>query len=348
LETRFLVKNSTGAYGVTYRWRDDQSDADLVASAGLDELLPSSQVWRFPSRSECMTCHTTSAGYALSFNTRQLNLSNSFSGVMQNQLSALEQAGYFSDQPDPLSILPRFFVSDDDTQSLEIRARSYLAVNCAPCHQPGGGGGGTWDVSADLTTEATGIIRGVLNNPHGDPENRIIAPGDTARSMAVTRMQGAADLNRMPPVGNRVTDTVGVELLTQWIEAELPEWQSFAEWQIENFGSSDDPEAAPDFDADGDGRTNRMEFLVRSDPTSPDFDSLIRIEAVIGNAFEIHVRRIFNRSVLIETSDDLDGWRPWNIPGNAPDFPATGGDYKILEGGIDGGSGFFRANYSAP
>lgn len=348
LETRFLVKNSTGAYGVTYRWRDDQSDADLVASAGLDELLASSQIWRFPSRSECMTCHTTSSGYALSFNTRQLNRSNHFSGIMQNQLSALEQAGYLSNQTDPISILPRFFASDDDTQSLEIRARSYLAVNCAPCHQPGGGGGGTWDVSAHLSTESTGIIRGLLNNPHGDPDNRIIAPGDTARSMAVTRMQGPGGLNRMPPIGNQVTDTVGVELLTQWIESELPDWQSFAEWQIENFGSSDDPEAAANFDWDGDGRSNRMEFLVRSDPKSPDFDSLIRIEPSNGNAFEIHVPRIFNRSVLIETSDDLLGWQPWNVPGNSPDFPATGDGFKILEGEIADQSRFFRANYAAP
>jgi uncharacterized repeat protein (TIGR03806 family) len=348
LETRFLVKNSTGAYGVTYRWRDDQSDADLVASAGLDELLPSSQVWRFPSRSECMTCHTTSSGYALSFNTRQLNRSNNFAGVLQNQLSALEQSGYFSNQAEPVSILPRFFASDDDTQSIEIRARSYLAVNCAPCHQPGGGGGGTWDVSAHLSTESTGIIRGMLNNPHDDPENRIIAPGDTARSIAVTRMQGTAGLNRMPPIGNRVTDAVGLELLTQWIEAELPDWQSFAEWQIANFGSTGDPAAAPDFDADGDGRTNRMEFLVRSDPKSPDFERLIHFVPSGASTFEIHVPRIFNRSVLIETSDDLLEWQPWNVPGNAADFPATGGGFRILEGGMGDQTRFFRANYAAP
>lgn len=348
LETRFLVKNNSGAYGVTYRWRDDQLDADLVASAGLDELLPSSQVWRFPSRSECMTCHTLAAGYALSFNTRQLNRLEDFSGVSQNQLSALAQAGYFSNPIDPVSTLPRFTASDDNTQSLEIRARSYLAVNCAPCHQPGGGGGGTWDVRAHLTTEATGMIRGVLNNPHGDPENRIIAPGDTAHSMAVTRMQGPVGLNRMPQIGNRVTDTVGVDLLTQWIEADLPDWQSFAAWQIENFSSTTDPKAAPDFDADGDGRTNRMEFLVRSDPKSPDFEHLIRFVNSGENTFEIQVPEIINRSVLIETSDDLDGWQPWNVPGNAPYFPATGGGVRILEGELNDGSRFFRANFSTP
>jgi uncharacterized repeat protein (TIGR03806 family) len=348
LETRFLVKNPTGAYGVTYRWRADQSDADLVAAAGLDEVLPSSQTWRFPSRGECMTCHTNAAGFALSFNTRQLNRDQDYSGALQNQLSAFAQAGYFSNTLPIVASLPRMVAVDDETQSLEIRARSYLAVNCAPCHQPGGGGGNTWDLRAQIRTESTDIVRGVLNNPNGDAANRFIAPGDAAHSMALTRMQGGGGLNRMPPIGNRVTDTVGVELLTAWIETELPDWRSFAEWQIENFGSSEDPEAAPDYDWDGDGRSNRMEFLVRSDPKSPDGESLIRIQPTSEDAFEIHVPEIFNRSVLIETSTGLTDWQPWNAPGNTPDFPAPGGGVRIMEGTRDDTSRFFRANFASP
>jgi uncharacterized repeat protein (TIGR03806 family) len=348
LETRFLVKNPGGAYGVTYRWRADQSDADLVAASGLDELLPSSQTWRFPSRSECMTCHTNAAGFALSFNTRQLNRDQNFSGMLQNQLSAFEQAGYFSGTLPPVASLPRMVATDDDTQSLEIRARSYLAVNCAPCHQPGGGGGNTWDLRAHVTTESTGIVRGVLNNPNGDSANRFFAPGDAAHSMALTRMQGGAGLNRMPPIGNRVTDTVGVDLLTEWINAELPDWRSFAEWQTENFGSSEDPEAAPDYDWDGDGRNNRMEYLVRSDPKSPDGESLIHIQPSGADAFEIHVPEVFNRSVLIETSTGLSDWQLWDAPGNTPDFPASGGGVRIIEGTRDGTSRFFRANFTSP
>jgi uncharacterized repeat protein (TIGR03806 family) len=348
LETRFMVKNSTGAYGVTYRWRDDQTDADLVAGAGLDEVLPSSQTWRFPSRSECMTCHTSAAGFALSFNTRQLNRVAEFSGMWQNQLGVLQQAGYLTGGLPPVTTLPVFVPSGDATQSLEIRARSYLAANCAPCHQPGGGGGNTWDLRAQIPTEETGIVRGLLNNPNGDPDNRFFAPGDAAHSMAVTRMQGGGGLNRMPPIGSRVTDTVGVALLTAWIEMELPDWQSFAEWQVENFGSVEDPEAAPDFDWEGDGRNNRMEFLARSDPKSPDGDSLIRILQSGENAFEIHVPEIFNRSVLIETSTGLTDWQPWNAPGNTPDFPAAGGGVRIIGGTRDGDSRFFRANFASP
>jgi len=348
LETRFLVKNSAGAYGVTYRWRADQSDADLVAAAGLDEVLSPSRTWRYPSRSECMTCHTPAAGHALSFNTRQINLDADYSGLTQNQLSAFGLAGYFSNPLPPVSSLPRMAASDDETQSLESRARSYLAVNCAPCHQPGGGGGNSWDLRAHITTEATGIVGGILANPNGDAANRFLAPGDTAHSMAITRMTGGGGLNRMPPLGNPVTDTVGVDLLTAWIEADLPDWQSYAEWHEENFGADGGPEAAPDGDWDGDGRRNRLEYLVGSDPKSPDAESLIRLIPTGADAFEIEVPRIANRSVLIETSTGLDDWQIWDAPGNTPDFPATGGGMRIIGGTSDDPRRFFRASIANP
>ncbi len=345
LETRFFVKNSGGAYGVTYRWRADQSDADLVADAGLEEVLSGSQVWKFPSRSECMTCHTPAAGYALSFHTRQLNRDGLFGEATQNQLSALADAGYFSNELPAVSSLPKFPVLDDETESLESRARSYLAVNCASCHQPGGGGGGSFDLRAHVSTEGTGIVRGLLNNPHGDLANRFIMPGDVIHSMAVTRMEGGGGLTRMPPIGNRVVDAAGVALIEEWIENDLLAWQGFAEWQVDNFGSSEDPEAAPDFDGDGDGRTNRMEFLARSDPESGDVEPLMSIDGMDEENVRIEVPVFSNRSVVIETSDDLLEWHPWDVPNNSPSFPATGGGMKVLEAPREGMMRFFRAEF---
>jgi uncharacterized repeat protein (TIGR03806 family) len=348
LETRFLVKNAAGAYGVTYRWRADQTDADLVAAAGLDEMITPQRSWRFPSRGECMTCHNPASGYALSFNTRQLHRDGGFGGAAQNQLAALAHAGYFANALPPLDPLPRFRAADDASQSLESRARSYLAVNCASCHQPGGGGGNSFDLRAHVSTEDTGIVRGLLNNPNGDSANRFIAPGDILHSMALTRMRGEGGLNRMPPIGNRETDTTGVELLEAWIADELPAWQSFAEWQLGHFGPGNPPEAAPDSDWDGDGRTNRMEYLVRSNPKLPDTAPLLSIGGAAGANVRLEVPVFSNRSVIIEASGDLLDWKPWDVPGNSPVFPAADGGTKVLEAPRDGARRFFRAEFGTP
>ena len=65
LETRFLVRNSGGVYGITYRWDDSQTNAFLVPKEGLDEPFvihdvgtTRTQIWHYPARSECLTCHT--------------------------------------------------------------------------------------------------------------------------------------------------------------------------------------------------------------------------------------------------------------------------------------------------
>ena len=78
LETRFLVRNSGGIYGVTYRWDDTQANAFLVPTEGMDEAFLihdgatiRTQVWHYPARAECSSCHTPRAGFALGFNTGQ-------------------------------------------------------------------------------------------------------------------------------------------------------------------------------------------------------------------------------------------------------------------------------------
>jgi hypothetical protein len=80
IETRFLVRSSDGRYGVTYKWRADQSDADLL-DAGLDEDVAIAtstgatriQRYTYPSRSDCLFCHNRAAGSVLGPKTHQLN-----------------------------------------------------------------------------------------------------------------------------------------------------------------------------------------------------------------------------------------------------------------------------------
>jgi uncharacterized repeat protein (TIGR03806 family) len=224
LETRFLVKTADGVYGISYKWRDDQSDADLVPETGFDQTFPvqvdgqtQTQKWHYPSRSECLTCHTSIAGEALGFNTRQLNGPQKYGRQTVNQLQALSDAGYFSNPvPDPKT-LPAFVKADDQTQPLELRVRSYLAANCVQCHQPGGVAQGRFDARPEIAMDATNLVNGLLVNNGGDPDNRWEVPGDTAHSMVLKRLKGIGG-NRMPPLASNEIDPNAIKLLTQWIE----------------------------------------------------------------------------------------------------------------------------------
>jgi glucose/arabinose dehydrogenase len=224
LETRFLIKTATASYGLTYQWRDDQTDADLVPTEGLDFPIPGSspaQTWRFPSRGECLSCHTPQGGHALSFNTAQLNKLSPTTGH-GNQLLALAQAGYLNTKSLlPPGTLPALVALDNPQHSLTDRARSYLSANCAPCHQLGTGLPSTWDARHTLPLEDTGLLNAIPANPGTDPDNRLLLPGDTTHSVLLHRVAGTNGFSRMPPLGSNETDTAAVALLTSWIQANL-------------------------------------------------------------------------------------------------------------------------------
>lgn len=226
LETRLLVKSTSGAYGVSYRWNDAGTDATLVPDSGADIDLKltvdgtaTTQRWHVPSRSECIACHSPQAGYALSFDTRQLNRNFAFQGFSGNQLTFLKNSDYLSAPPVSPSQLPRYFATDDNKAPLEARVRSYLAVNCAYCHKAGGMVPyGVLDARPELTLEQTGLINGKAINNGGNPLNKLIVPQDPDHSVIYHRLATTNGFTRMPPFGSSEVDQKAVALLKEWIQ----------------------------------------------------------------------------------------------------------------------------------
>lgn len=229
LETRFLVRNAGGAYGVTYRWDDTQTEAFLVPDAGLDESFviqdgstTRTQVWRYPARSECAICHVPVAGHALSFNTFQLNRDLPVEGGVTNQILALANRGYLAHPPADVNGLSAFAPLTNPGASLEHRARSYLSANCVQCHQPGGAARGSWDARFTTPLNQAGILNGPLEDERGDPANRVLAPGDLEHSMLLARV---AELGpgHMPPLATSEINPQAVAVLSAWILEDPPE-----------------------------------------------------------------------------------------------------------------------------
>lgn len=222
VETRFLVKTAASIYGVTYRWNDAQTEATLVPDEGASQNFTitesgttRSQTWRFPSRTECITCHTDVGGQALSFNTRQLNRDFTFPGGPANQIAALAQAGYLNTSSTPAG-LAALVDPSDGSKPTEARTRSYLDVNCAQCHQPGGAAPGVWDARHATPLSLANIINGALIDNQGDSTNRVLVPGDAAHSQLLARVTATSAL-RMPPLASTERDPLAASLLTQWI-----------------------------------------------------------------------------------------------------------------------------------
>jgi hypothetical protein len=235
--------------------------------------------------------------------------------------------------------LPAHAALEDETQSLEHRVRSYLAVNCVSCHSPGGAGLGDFDVRAHLSTAATRLRTGTLSNPAGDAANKLLAPGDAARSMLLRRILGQG-VPRMPPLASSELDPAAETLLRAYI-AQLTSRPTFAEWQSTRFPSATLPEAAPGADPDGDGASNRLEFLAGTPPRTPGRDPLAVSVGASGGDLVLEFLHPADRSASIETSTDLANWTRWVAPGNAPLWPAVDLARQV-RAPADGQRRFFR------
>lgn len=213
LETRLLVTDGEGSgYGVTYRWRPDGSDADLLKD-GLSEKV-GERTWQYPGRGDCLVCHTTTAGFVLGVTTRQLHRA----GKDENQLHAWARRGLLDRVPGDLSTLSQLPSMSDTKVSLERRVRSYLDANCAFCHRPGGAPG-QFDLRFDSAMPRQQLLKAPLAAADlGLPDARLIVPGEPGRSMLYLRMQRRQDVYNMPPLASNHPDAEALAALEAWIK----------------------------------------------------------------------------------------------------------------------------------
>lgn len=367
LETRFLVRNAGGVYGATYRW-GGATNAALVAEGGLDEAFVitdpggvlRTQVWHYPSRQECIACHTAVGGFALGFNTAQLNRNLTYTnfvnatGVADNQLRALDRAGYLAPALSNRYTLPALANGDAAGSSLEWRARSYFAANCAQCHQPNGHASGKWDARYHVPTALDNLVGGVLASLAANTNARVIVPGSLTDSMIYQRLgtNTGTPSTHMPPLATSVTDTNALNLIAAWIgSASLASYQTFAQWQLVNFGSTNAANALAGADPDGDGVFNQTEFLLGTNPNSATNDWKVDVKMSGTNA-QIVFPQIANRAFEVQLRTNLDGvttpWLPLDVPGNTPFYSLIDFTNTVTDITGSGTNKFYRVRVSAP
>jgi len=102
IETRFFTKQDKEWYGYSYIWNEDQTEGTLVESKGIDREYTiktkdgeRKQKWHYPSRSECMVCHSRAAQYVLGLNEMQMNKEHDYGHCTDHQFRVLERMEVF-------------------------------------------------------------------------------------------------------------------------------------------------------------------------------------------------------------------------------------------------------------
>ncbi|MCS5594367.1 MAG: ThuA domain-containing protein [Porticoccaceae bacterium] len=234
LETRLIVMSENQqVYGATYKWRSDNSDADLLTDGLAEDLTISSaagdwvQTWNYPSPTDCLSCHNDDAKAVLGLKTAALNGNYQYqSNITANQLVTFNHLGIFASPLNALDIAgyPAHAAIDDNSTTLEHRVRSYWDINCGSCHGPQGIAS-LWDARYETPLAYQGVVRGPLSNQrdyladYGLSDPYVVDPGNIDNSMLYIRDKSVDSQDRMPPLGRLLEDTEYINVLEQWINS---------------------------------------------------------------------------------------------------------------------------------
>ena len=218
LETQLLYFDGINWHPYSYLWNAEQTDADLVDRDGADAVfefanssgVSESMVWRVANRAQCRACHSVQNGGAVGFSLENLGREQVEQFVNWRILDRdAPKAWNIQTMVDPR----------DETASLENRARSFLAANCAHCHRRGGGG----TVPTDLAYLSSADEMNAINvrpsqGDFGIKHARVVSPGQPERSVLFYRMMTGGS-GHMPKLGSRDNAVEGLKLIHDWIEA---------------------------------------------------------------------------------------------------------------------------------
>lgn len=218
IETRVLLHRADGWVALPYRWNAEQTEATLALTGGrIDLVTPAGEAisYAIPNKNQCKTCHSSS-NKVVPIGPKARNLTAAWLGQMV-------KAGVLDRVPEGAGTLPVWAARKPSDAAAPL-ARAYLDVNCAHCHQPGGGASNS---GLDLRWEqrdphAFGIGKRPVAAGRGAGEYEFsIVAGHPDSSILLYRMASNAPGIAMPELGKASVDREGVAVVRRWI-AEMP------------------------------------------------------------------------------------------------------------------------------
>lgn len=247
IETRIMIRKSTGWIFADYVWNSEQTEAylDLTGSnISIDfkdenDVLHSVPNYRIPNEVQCITCHKAretinnidvDVRMPIGIKPQNINFAYNYGNETKNQLTKWIEVGYLENNFNLPSAENTTIDYNDTSKPLSTRVRSYLDINCAHCHQDKRhcdyrpmrfSFKETGDLANGLTN--MGVCVSTQDMQDFPPAlSKIVSPGNVNRSMLYYRVNTTNENFMMPLHGRTVIHTEGVALIEQWINSLAP------------------------------------------------------------------------------------------------------------------------------
>lgn len=241
IETRLLIKkyeatpSDSGWKMYDYVWNADQTEAFLdeegngifVPITFIENNVERSINYKIPASTECATCHklnptqSENGEIAIPIGPKPQNLNNvyNYGNTTKNQLVRWQQAGYIDNTLPALASIYSTIDWRDTSKPLELRARSYIDINCAHCHRLGG----HCDyVPMRFNFSNTNLSTfGLCMVPTAQIEDGpfVINGGRSNQSELIIRISSNEESVRMPIIGRTIAHDEGIQLMKDWIDS---------------------------------------------------------------------------------------------------------------------------------
>ena len=231
LETRLLIRRDSGWRALVYQW-DAAGERALVTYGGapieveLDSgpAAEKSFTYQIPHLQRCTSCHLENQ--PIGPKAKWLNFTPDDERLPPiNQLVNWQKHKLLAVSDEELQDAPRMAVWDDpNSGSIDDRARAYLDINCAHCHNPSGAANSSGLFLA--SEQPYGIQFGICKPPiaAGRGSGGIlfdIFPGKPESSILFQRLKSTQVAAKMPEIDKSIVHQEGLELLDAWIR-QLP------------------------------------------------------------------------------------------------------------------------------
>lgn len=235
IETRILIRRPSTWVALPYVWNAEQTEAVLMRGGSTQDLSTEwideesvqkkkSFSYHVPNANQCLNCHNlNSKMLPIGPKAKWLNRDGVGEWIGENQIQQmLAEKVLVVESNQDISQAPQADDYHDVNIPLERRARAYLDINCAHCHNSGGSAGmsGLWlELERDLKSPHAGICKHPVAAGTAAAKLKYdILPGSPEKSILVRRMHSERPANKMPELGRNLVHAQGVELIEDWIK----------------------------------------------------------------------------------------------------------------------------------